>query len=424
MGSDNRRGVVQWVIPDRGQAAANNGNINRRRNTNQLSLSPPNSFDSERCANSFSNQNYALDHHQDNNRNIDHRAARQSESSNLNEAHHHHQEPATPNLIDVATCRTICVIIEQYLKELKEHQELINNARVKLIAQVPHPSNDENFTTHTDLSRLKVRSEQIKAIETIKQLTSYLRELTHIKNHMESLTNPADEDTYNKLSDIRSSIIQALNDFVLANSDIDFPILGADDPTNEYDLCIDAQRSRNDIRKMNVAQKFDAGGSASTDGLLADRTNVQLGDLVVSKNDELDAIKLAEQRGQEIQKLEKNTVELRRLFADFYELVKIQSEQVDTIEDNIVMAAQQISEGRNHLAQRPMRGLTVLVPVTGCITGALIGGPIGFIVGGKLGSMTIICASSLLGLLSSMGAHRCFSGDKSSGSTGVKVKYA
>jgi hypothetical protein len=275
---------------------------------------------------------------------------------------------------------------------------------------VPYHFKDENFVSRNDLSRIKVRSEQTKATETIKQLTSYLRELSHIKNQMESVNELADEDSLNRLSDIRNSIIQALNDFVLANTDIDFPIIGDVPSGADYDLCLDAPRALNGRQSTRVQPISDTNNA----GYLSDRTNIQEGNLLVMKQDESKEAEMAEKRLQEVQKLERDTIELKRLFADFYELVKVQGEQVDTIEDNIVMAAQQISDGRNHLANRPMRGMTMIVPVTGCITGALIGGPIGFFIGGKLGGLTVVCATSLLGLLSSLGAQKCIVDSKSS----------
>lgn len=347
------------------------------------------------------------------------------------------------NKIDDAICKTICVIVEQYLKELRDHQRQINEARSKLIRD-GHSRGD--FIAHTDMSRLNVRDEQTKAIGTIKQLTNYLKELSTIKRQENSESDSVSEEIHNKLSDLRHEIISTLNDFVLANGDIDVPIVDLDDPTGgrDYDLCIEAQRSNRDVRELEITNSLSLDITTSTAETqqqqlrkrpLANRNNgMTMNDVDDDKRDaatieqqqqqqQLDSdnkYKLmtvqndyqlieVDKRRREINKLEKDTVELRNLFADFYTLVKTQGEQVDTIEDNLVMAAQHISEGRSHLSQaaRPMRGLTVLLPMTGCITGALIGGPIGFLVGGKLGSITIICASSLLGLLSSLGAQKC-----------------
>lgn len=342
--------------------------------------------------------------------------------------------------IDDAICKTVCNIVEEYLKELQDHQRHINEARSRLARDVAH---DNNYISHNDIYGLKVRDEQTKATETIKQLTNYLRELSSMKRQMDASSDLASEDINNRLSDVRNDIIQALNDFVIANNDIDIPIVyPGESNVRDYDFCTDVHRSTSDISKIEVSQTstsspersstpasttakaspiYSSSGRNRKQSMLIsiDESDDGLRDHQMSgDNQQLQTYDASgerfvelEKRKRDIQKLERDTVELRKLFADFYNLVKIQGEHVDSIEDNLVIAAQHISEGKQHLS-RSMKGLTVLVPVTGCITGALIGGPIGLIIGSKLGGVTIICATSLLGLLSSIGAHRCIAGNK------------
>lgn len=362
------------------------------------------------------------------------------------------------NEIDSAICKTICVIVEQYLKDLRECQKRINQARSNLRAKNHHSSDDCTYIAYNDVFRLRVRDEQTKAVETIKQLTNYLKELSTIRRPESGTAHQVDpehEGLYDRLSDLRNDIIYTLNDFVLANSDIDMPIVDPDDGTSvgrDYDLCVEAQRSHRGLGAVDIApQTIDSQappsnrakpdgesyrGSrqgdlskpsqqlarrpltdrSSSDANIAGSSNEQSERIdptlnqddqykLVAIQDDYQSVEL-DKRKREIHKLERDTVELRNLFVDFYQLIKMQGEQVDNIEDNIVAAAQHISEGRDHLEHRPMKGLTVLIPMTGCITGALIGGPIGLMVGGKLGSMTIICATSLVGLLSSLGARK------------------
>lgn len=432
-GDNNRTsvGVAQWVVPKRNpnlKSAINKENAKQIRTRQLVNNSSP-------ILRQHSNSNLSsiiIENNQTHQR--------------LTQSQHVDHPSQDQNKIDDAIYKTICVIVEQYLTELRQHQKQINLARSRLLRRAYHSSTDESFIAHNDISRLRVRDEQTKAIETIKQLTNYLKELSTLRRHENEELDSVSEGIHNKLSDLRNDIIHTLNDFVIANSDIDIPIVDPEDPTSEerdYDLCIEAQRSLRDNQIANrsgdskVLSASSAGSSSiyvttkttTTTTTKSNETNFRplaakncntLSDEFQSSeepncddkhkllaiHDDYQVIELNKRR-REILKLEKNTVELRNLFVDFYNLVKTQGEQVDTIEDNLVIAAQHISEGRNHLQPRPIKGLTVLIPMTGCITGALIGGPIGFILGGKLGGVTIICATSLLGLLSSLGAQKC-----------------
>lgn len=346
-----------------------------------------------------------------------------------------HEESLEHSTLNVSLCKTICLFVEEHLKELAARQKAINKARSSLIRnQQTRNSHQQNkidtlnFIAHNDISKLKVRDEQTKAIETIKKLTNYLKELSHLISQCESTSNSANfinEDTINKLLETRTNTIQALNDFVLTNHDIDIPIIDSEDLKN-YDLCTDLS-----VELYSSSNLGETGSSSDQNtveksirkySVKNDSPYIIINDhdhLNPSQRDELyhlnqstviatssDNIQTLERQRREIQKLERDTIELRKLFSDFYDLVKQQSEQVDTIEDNIVIATHRVSEGQHNL-NKAMRSLTILVPVAGCITGAVIGGPLGLLIAGKtLGGLTIGCATSLLGLLSSYTAHK------------------
>lgn len=332
-------------------------------------------------------------------------------------------------ILDSNLCRTLSVIIAENIKELRAYQSDINRARMRLVkaSETQETSNDcGNFITHNDFLRLQVRDEQTKAIETIKQLNNYLGITSALKRQIEltkNNTKPLNDDICNSVSDLRANIIQALNDFVLTNSDIDVPILDPEDPNcRDYDLCFDIpiEKRLQSSTEIDESQNSNQLSDERREELRNDEPLVVISDENFEIENSNQVIQLSqnsvshhfevEKRRKEIHKLERDTVELRKLFAEFYNLVRIQGETVDSIEDNIVVATQRISEGRNSLNK--VKIATAILPVTGCITGALIGGPIGFIVGGKLGTVSIICASSLLGLLSSLGAQKCFTGKR------------
>lgn len=383
------RGVVQWVIPP--QAKPKKGIT---RSSTNGHIIPQNTNITDTDSNSHDE-------------NITH----------LQEDGQIQSQTNTKPVIDMSICRTICIFVDQHLKELQMHQQMIDKARSRLVFDNLHNSPDlldSTFIARNDLSKLKVRDEQTKAIETIKQLTNYLKELAYLQRLCDSANQSIDEETLSKLSDIRSDIIQALNDFVLSNYDIDVPIIDPEDfASNGYDLCADAGVSLRHDRidkeptsPENGLKRTSSQGKPSFESSSLDVIEQSNEQYLIQSVSHLDQkFENCNMRQREIQKIEKDTVALRQLFSEFYNLVKAQGEQVDLIEDNIVITTHRISDGHRNI-NKSVNGLTILVSATGCMAGALIGGPIGIVLGGKLGCITIGFASSLLGLLSSYTAQR------------------
>lgn len=368
-------GVVQWVIPTRPRQNTAKDTFSQKNLNKQNNHYPANSPDSD--ANSISSNN-----------------------------------AITPDSIRIvlpnpSLLRTVSAIVDGHLRDLKEHQISINKARSSSGPVRAQPDSDITPATRLDVTKLKVRDEQTNAIESIKQLTNYFRELTYLIKQCEAQKDRVDEETINKLSDLRADIIQAVNDFVLANSDIDLPILEFDD--RDYDYCVGAKEALLD-RGQLPRQKFSVNHPPeereedkleAVDDAYPDSINNH--QLVTTIDDQSMVL---EKRRREIQKIERDTEELKRLFTDFYTLVKTQGEQVDSIENNIVIATHRINEGHRNV-NKAMRSLTIIMPVTGCIAGALVGGPLGLALGGKMGGLTVGCVTSLVGLVSSYGAQRC-----------------
>lgn len=440
--NNSGQGVVQWVVPPQAKRIKTDQSKDKQ---NGAFKSKPN--------NSSSNINHDKD---DSFFSINQSKSDDSgirEDFSIHSSSHIEGDIEPTSLLDISLCRTICIFVEEHLKELAEHQKCINLARSKINNNNVHYGNKNaytsldasNFITHNDISKLKVRDEQTKAIETIKQLTNYLKELTHLKKQFESTesnnSRSIDEDTLNKLLEARTKTIQALNDFVLSNYDIDIPIIDSED-NNEYDLCTDIhtnqlmpsvgiQNSQDDngLEKENSINKnyiikeqpfiiINDDDHLNHDSqqdeyyhIQQQQQQQQSANVIATNHSDQFYMDNLEKHKREIRKLEKDTIELRRLFSDFYNLVKTQGEQVDSIENNIVITTHRINEGQHNL-NKAMKSLTILVPVTGCITGALIGGPLGLAIGGKLGGITIGCATSLLGLLSSYTAHRKITSQK------------
>lgn len=373
-------GVVQWVIPTRPRR-----NINSAKHPNQKN------------SNKQNNNHSAYSFH-----------SPDSDARSITSTDAMTPESIRIVLPDPSLLRTISAFVDGHLRELEEHQRSINKAR-SATQSITAPRTQLDSDTNggrVDVTKLKVRDEQTKATEAIKQLTNYFRELTHLINQCDAQKDRVDEETLNKLSDMRSEIIQAVNDFVLANSDIDLPILEFDD--SDYDYCVGAREALLDRGQISQ-QVYSVNQQPITvcDQLMAveDSYPESVNDhqLVTTIDDQSIVL---EKRRREIQKIERDTEELKRLFTDFYTLVKAQGEQVDSIENNIVIATHRINEGHRNV-NKAIKSLTVIMPVTGCIAGALIGGPLGLALGGKMGGITVGCVTSLVGLVSSYGAQRC-----------------
>lgn len=327
--------------------------------------------------------------------------------------------------LDLSTCKTLSIFIREHLKELREHQQSISQAR----SNMANFSNDGKYISRHDIPKLRVRDQQIRAIETIQQLTNYLREISLLmrEKYTEFAKDSVCEEIFTTMEELRSEIIYSLNDFVLSNNDIDVPIIDLDDiQKSDYDLCIDAHSKAlaemsdsfaDNVENIERRQYRTASCSMDDEHVIVishentpdergvGRQALQQADLAINEQS-LDT------RRKEIEKLQRDTLELRRLFSDFYELVKIQGEQLSTIEDNIVIAARHIGDGQQNL-HRTVRNLNVIIPVTGCMAGAIIGGPVGLALGGKIGAISMLCGASLLGLMSSYGAQRCITGNNS-----------
>lgn len=370
-------GVVQWVIPARPKRINVKDQINRRYSPKQSGYTPADSFPSpDSDANSITS-NHAV------------------------------TPPDSIRIVlpDPSLLRTISAFAEGHLRELEEHQKAINKARSLGTATAASAARTQPADSDTVRSKIEVRDEQTKAIETIRQLTNYYKELTLLLKQCDAQRDKVDEETINKLSDLRSEIIHAINEFVLANDDIDLPISDLDD--SDYDYCFGAREALHD--RTNLQQQTHLANqcnvvdeqSMALDNSYSESINNQ--QLVTTIDDQSMAL---EKRRREVLKIERDTEELKRLFTDFFTLVKAQGEQVDSIENNIVIATNRINEGHRNV-NKAMKSLTVIMPVTGCIAGALVGGPLGLALGGKLGGITVGCVTSLVGLVSSIGAQRC-----------------
>ncbi|XP_050049253.1 syntaxin-17 isoform X1 [Dermacentor andersoni] len=95
--------------------------------------------------------------------------------------------------------------------------------------------------------------------------------------------------------------------------------------------------------------------------------------------------------------LKRDLHDLHDLVSSFSNLVYAQREKVETIEDNVTHADEQVARGVTHLSHAA-KLRRALLPVTGALVGLTLGGPVGLVLGTK---MALGCALGA-GLLESI----------------------
>ncbi|XP_007895625.2 syntaxin-17 [Callorhinchus milii] len=94
--------------------------------------------------------------------------------------------------------------------------------------------------------------------------------------------------------------------------------------------------------------------------------------------------------------LEENLIELNNLVTEFSQLVHTQQEKIDSIEDHVSTAAENVEEGTRSLAKAAKYKLAML-PVAGALIGGLVGGPVGLLAGFKIMGVAAAVSGGVLG---------------------------
>ncbi|KAL2083923.1 hypothetical protein ACEWY4_019441 [Coilia grayii] len=97
--------------------------------------------------------------------------------------------------------------------------------------------------------------------------------------------------------------------------------------------------------------------------------------------------------------LEEDLLELSGLVNEFASLVHAQQEKIDSIEDNVSVAAANVEEGARSLGKAASSGLAVL-PVAGALVGGVLGGPLGLMAGFKLVGVATAIGGGIIGFAS------------------------
>ncbi|XP_041039560.1 syntaxin-17 isoform X1 [Carcharodon carcharias] len=96
------------------------------------------------------------------------------------------------------------------------------------------------------------------------------------------------------------------------------------------------------------------------------------------------------------EKLEENLIDLSNLVNEFSQLLHTQQEKIDSIEDHVSTAAENVEEGTKNLAKAAKYKLAML-PVAGALIGGVMGGPIGLLAGFKVVGVAAAVSGGILG---------------------------
>ncbi|XP_038653578.1 syntaxin-17 [Scyliorhinus canicula] len=96
------------------------------------------------------------------------------------------------------------------------------------------------------------------------------------------------------------------------------------------------------------------------------------------------------------EKLEENLIDLSNLVNEFSQLLHTQQEKIDSIEDHVSTAAENVEEGTKNLAKAAKYKLAML-PVAGALIGGVMGGPIGLLAGFKVAGVAAAVSGGILG---------------------------
>ncbi|XP_076137289.1 syntaxin-17 [Alosa pseudoharengus] len=111
---------------------------------------------------------------------------------------------------------------------------------------------------------------------------------------------------------------------------------------------------------------------------------------------QLPPIPLEQNAAESWDTLEEDLQELSGLVNEFALLVHSQQEKIDSIEENVSVAASNVEEGARSLGKAASSGLAVL-PVCGALVGGVLGGPLGLLAGFKLVGVASAIGGGILG---------------------------
>ncbi|CAM9934458.1 unnamed protein product [Lampetra fluviatilis] len=237
-----------------------------------------------------------------------------------------------------------------------------------------HQANIEKYNSQQDWKLL--HHEQINASRTVQQLQFNVREMEKLRLLLRTADGAAFEHIVQPARDLASSAIAA---FLRDPATSCPPAFSSLPPC---DLLV-----RGDVASGPTEGAGERGGPPSTPP-----SSPQLQDQLLA----LHEIPQEEDASESWEHLCEELTELNSLVTDFSYMVHNQQETIDSIEDKLEMASDNVRQGTKQIGKAAKSG-TVMLPVAGAVLGGILGGPVGMLVGFKVAGVAAALGGGLLG---------------------------
>ncbi|KAK3083493.1 hypothetical protein FSP39_024121 [Pinctada imbricata] len=204
-----------------------------------------------------------------------------------------------------------------------------------------------------------LHKENINATRTVQQIKANIKE---IENTRKRIVDEDVEEFDKKTSGMKYDAVLAIQEFLCS---------------------VQSEESTPESPSGSTPEGDDPLGSFSMHRSSSDHMNISLHQLQIeSEHDNSETIESWEN-------LHQNLVELNTMIHEFSSAVQSQQESIDRIEDNIEKAHENVRSGVTNLS-KASKYKAAAFPVAGALIGTVIGGPVGFLAGLKIGSVAAI----------------------------------
>ncbi|KAJ8371552.1 hypothetical protein AAFF_G00307320 [Aldrovandia affinis] len=232
-----------------------------------------------------------------------------------------------------------------------------------------HQVNIEKYQRCQQWERL--HQEQINASRTVQQLRANMREMEKLCGRVQA----EDAQALRRLvRPIRERASAAAHDFLELHAESSGPPRTPPRLTEPPPLT---------YRPLTVPDDFSSAGDG--EGQLLAQTQIPLPEIPQDQN-----------AAESWETLEEDLLELNGLVNEFSELVHSQQAKIDSIEDNVEVAAANVEAGSRSLGKAVKYKMAVL-PVAGAVLGGVLGGPLGLLAGFKVAGVVAALSGGLLG---------------------------
>ncbi|XP_067861071.1 syntaxin-17 [Heptranchias perlo] len=223
----------------------------------------------------------------------------------------------------------------------------------------------------------KLHQEHINASRTVQQLRANVREMETLCLRVRDEDSQALKKTINP---VKERAAAAVLEFLKLHSEF------VEEPSGHCNMDNSQGPHSSLVRSQTIEGTFMS--SQDTGSLLSQH--------LVQLNMPLPQIPQDQDAAESWEKLEENLIELSNLVNDFSQLLHTQQEKIDSIEDHVSTAAENVEEGTKNLAKAAKYKLAML-PVAGALIGGVMGGPVGLLAGFKVAGVAAAVSGGILG---------------------------